>query len=201
MANKTALQRQIALLFDFLQKDFYVFGRINGDMIQRQGSSALQHITETFVETNICLQNFASIGIANSNRLRRLFHYRPIPRFAIRQCLFHLLAKRDIACNPQNTNQFPGSIPHRRFDCFHQHPFATICKYNPFLIDTGPARAHCLTVMLTEGIRQFFIDKIIIGPANNFFFPGAEKPFKGRIAGQIDAIDILQPDQIGNRIH
>ena len=183
MANETALQRQIALLFDFLQKVFYVFGRIYSDMIQRQRCSALQHITEAFAKPDIGLQDFAGIGIANSDRFRRLFHYRPIPRFAIRQRLFHLLANRNIARNPQNANQFPGSIPHRRFDRFHQHPFAAIRKHNPFLIYTGPAREHRLAVMLPERIRQFFIDKIIIGLANNFFFPGAKKPFKRRIAG------------------
>ena len=97
--------------------------------------------------------------------------------------IIHLLANRNIARNPQNANQFPGSIPHRRFDRFHQHPFAAIRKHNPFLIYTGPAREHRLAVMLPERIRQFFIDKIIIGLANNFFFPGAKKPFKRRIAG------------------
>ena len=58
-----------------------------------------------------------------------------------------------------------------------------------------------LLVPLTKGLCQLHRDKIEIGMANDIALRRSEQALENRIAGKIDALRVLQPDKVGDRIN
>ena len=70
-------------------------------------------------------------------------------------------------------------------------------KGDPFLVDARHPLRHDLAVVLPEKIRLFALDEVVVGLADDVLLAGAEEAFEALVAGQIDAVGIFEPDEIG----
>jgi len=55
--------------------------------------------------------------------------------------------------------------------------------------------------MVAEGIGQFPVHEVVVGVVDDFGFGGTEEAGEGDIAAQVDAVRVLQPDEVGDRLH
>ena len=117
------------------------------------------------------------------------------------ELLFQLFARGNVVRDAQHTDQISFCILHRRLDGFQQGAMAVVGEDDPFLIDAGLACRHRDAVVLAEKIRQLLAHKIVIGFADDIRFCCAEKTLEHRVATQIDAFRILQPNQVGYGSH
>ena len=50
--------------------------------------------------------------------------------------------------------------------------------------------------MLAEEVGQLFGDKVVVGLSDDLLFGRAEEALEGWVAGEVDALFILEPDEV-----
>ena len=78
---------------------------------------------------------------------------------------------------------------------------AIVSEGDPFFVTGGLPRRHSLIIMLAEGVGKVPVYKIVIGFSDDVCFLGTEKTLEHCIAGEIDAIFVFHPDQVGDSLH
>ena len=99
------------------------------------------------------------------------------------------------------TNQAAILGEHRRLGRFKQTARAAVGKIQPFLVASTMPRRDCGEIVDAEEIGCFLVDKIVIGFADDAGLGGAVKLLEAGIAGEINALRILQPDQVRDGLH
>ena len=117
-----------------------------------------------------------------------------------RKALLQFVQLRDVASDAENADQAAFGIAHRRLDRVQHFAMAVARESHPFLVAARPVREQCGLVVGAEEAGQFRIDEIEIGLAQDVVFAGAEKLLETPVATQIDAVRVLQPDQVGQRV-
>ena len=98
---------------------------------------------------------------------------------------------RDVASDAKYTDKAAVGIAHGRLDGFEQAAITVGGKGEPFFVDARPAGRSGGPVVRLEKIGQFWIDKIVVGLADDHRFAGSIQALEGRVAEQIDPFGIL----------
>ena len=76
-----------------------------------------------------------------------------------------------------------------------------VAECDPFPIGPRSALFHRGPIIGAKGISEFAVHKVIVCFADDVFFGRAKEAFKALVAQQKDALLVLQPDQVGNRLN
>ena len=107
---------------------------------------------------------------------------------------------RGVATDAENPDQPAIFVVHRYLGGFQHLAMAVGGEGDFFLIDRWRALFHGDAIVFPEEISQGRADEVIVGLADDLALARPEILLESRIAGQIDALRILQPDQIGKRV-
>ena len=112
-----------------------------------------------------------------------------------------LVAFRYVAGDAENADQPAGLIAHRRLDRLEQAAIAVRGEGQPLLVGARFAELDRLAIVLAEGVGKILVEEIIVRLADEIPFGDAGEALELGIATQVDAIDVLQPDEVGNGPH
>ncbi len=111
------------------------------------------------------------------------------------------LAFGDVAADAQHADEPPLGVEHRGLDGFQQLPVAVVGEGHLFFVDRGLVGGDGRAILRAEKVGQLPIHEIVIGLAQDLRLPGPVKPLETGVAGQEDALRVLQPDQVGHGLH
>src|SRR6056297_2584008 len=114
------------------------------------------------------------------------------------QPLFGLLAMGDVAGDAKDTDDATFRVVHRRLDRFENPRIAVRGESELFFVDAWFPDFQSLAVVVTKGIGGFRLLEIVIGFAGDLCLRRTKEAFKSRIATQISALEVLEPDEVGN---
>ena len=103
----------------------------------------------------------------------------------------------DVAGDAQHADELPFGVEHRGLDGFHQLPVAVVGENQLFFVDGGLAGGDGRAILRAEKVGQLPIHEIVIGLAPDLRLPGPVKPLETGVTGQVDALRVFQPDQVG----
>ncbi len=120
------------------------------------------------------------------------------PRLALPQLLLHPMQPGDVAGDPQHAHQPAVAVQHRRLDRLQPGLPPVGGAGEPFLVDRRPAGGDGLLVLLAKEPGQVRVDEGEIGLADDVGLRRPEEPLQLAVAGQVDALGVLQPDDVGD---
>lgn len=94
----------------------------------------------------------------------------------------------------------PVAVVHRGLDGLVQALVTTVAEIQPLFVHRRLAGRYRRPVMIAEEIGEFLANKVVIGSANDFRFRRVVEPREHPIAGKIDPIWILDPNEVGNGV-
>ena len=75
---------------------------------------------------------------------------------------------------------------------------AVVREGDPFLVALRLSEGNRSPVFLAEEIGQFPRDEVVVGLADYLWLRRAEEALEGRVAGEVDALRVLEPNEVGN---
>ena len=115
--------------------------------------------------------------------------------------LFRLARRGDVAGDAEHADQAFVAVAHGGLDGGQQLAAVVTGELDPFLVRARAAGDDRRPIMIAEECRLLGVDQIPVG-ATDHLIPGlADEPREGRVAVEIDAVGILQPDEVGNGFH
>ena len=135
------------------------------------------------------------LGAARVHRHRRGVVREQLPVFGLDPA-----QRGDVAADAQHAQQPAVRIVHRGLDGVHQLGVAITGKTQQFLVGGGRVARHGAQVVGTEERGQFGIDEVAVGLADDLPLRRGVELLEARVAGQVHAVGVLQPDEIGQRI-
>ncbi len=111
-----------------------------------------------------------------------------ISRFKLRQ---YLLPFRNVAGNPQNSDQFTIRVVHGGFNGVEQRTVPVVGKSDPLFVVRWATFFHGDLIVFSKGIGQLVINKVVVGFADNFVTCGSQKTLEHGIAREENAICVF----------
>ena len=71
---------------------------------------------------------------------------------------------------------------------------------DPLLVGARPALGDRDPILLEEEGGQVRGDEVVVGLADDLPLRRAEEALEGGIAGEVDALGVLEPDEVGDRL-
>ena len=116
------------------------------------------------------------------------------------QLLLVRLALADVVANAQHTHQLAIRGAHGHLGGFQENMAAIAGIGDPLLVAGRAASGHRGAIVVAERIGQLLGHKVVVGFAHNVAFSRTKKPFELRVARQVGAVGIFQPDQVGDGV-
>ena len=124
------------------------------------------------------------------------------PRCALRLLLGPLerfceqLPLCDLSGDAEDADQFAIAVAGGRFDRLEVASVSAYREGQFLFVGAALGALHGPPVVRAEEVGQLLGDKIIVCLSDNLLFGRAEEPLEGGVAGEVDALFILEPDEV-----
>lgn len=127
-------------------------------------------------------------------------HRRRVVREERAVFLLDAAQRGDVAPDPQHAQHRAVRPAQRGLDRLQQLLVAVAGEGDDLLVDARAVALHRRQVMLAEEVGQLGRDEVAVAAPENARLGLAVELLEAAVAGQVEAVRVLQPDQVGNRL-